>query len=80
MFCNKGRSSAQGKSSWRPLHKPQWYTVFKQTRNNILTAMDLFPGKLLLRLKKFIFGVKVVVVAAATTATNFDVNAVAVCS
>lgn len=44
MFCNKGRSSTQGKSSWRPLHKPQWYTVFKQTRNNILTAMDLFPG------------------------------------
>lgn len=38
MFCNQGRSA----TGWRPLHKPQWYSVLKKRRNNIATAMELF--------------------------------------
>ena len=42
MFCNQGRSA----TGWRPLHKPQWYSVLKKRRNNIATAMELFQGML----------------------------------
>lgn len=39
MFCNQGRS---GKGGWRPLHKPQWYSVMKNRRSNFATALELF--------------------------------------
>ena len=44
MFCNQGRGVSQTKNVWRPLHKPKWYDVLKQTRHNNSTALDLFTG------------------------------------
>ena len=61
MFCNQGQTVNQTKRVWRPLHKPKWWDVFKQTRHNIFTATDLFKGNTTVAPKvapgEFIFGV-----------------------
>ncbi|XP_028403671.1 cell cycle checkpoint protein RAD17-like isoform X2 [Dendronephthya gigantea] len=44
MFCNQRKATNQAKNVWRPLHKPKWWDVLKQTRHNMSTATDLFKG------------------------------------
>ena len=46
MFCNQGKAANQAKNVWRPLHKPKWWDVFKQTRHNMSAATELFKGTL----------------------------------
>ena len=50
MFCNSSRAghSVKGAGSglgWKPLHKPQWFSVVKQARSNCQAVKDLFKGQ-----------------------------------
>ncbi|XP_046853566.1 cell cycle checkpoint protein RAD17-like isoform X2 [Xenia sp. Carnegie-2017] len=44
MFYNCHQAMKKSKNVWRPLHKPEWWHVFKQSRSNIRTATALFKG------------------------------------
>ncbi|XP_033109305.1 cell cycle checkpoint protein RAD17-like [Anneissia japonica] len=47
IHCNSSRSrhnTATSGMGWKPLHKPQWWQVAKQCRENTLSAKALFIG------------------------------------
>ncbi|XP_066916374.1 cell cycle checkpoint protein RAD17-like [Clytia hemisphaerica] len=45
MYANARPSSAGGQSGgWRPLHKPQWFDVFKTSNRNRKFVLDNFNG------------------------------------